>query len=64
MLERGDATLVAAFIELGVLMSYYYRRLGIFRRKVLSEKAIINMHEATFDLPEGYYKDPKNHPLG
>ena len=62
-LERGDVTLVAAFIELGVLMSSSYLRLDIFRRKVLSEKAIVNMHEAMFDLPEGYYKEPKYHPL-
>ena len=52
LLERGDVTLVAAFIELGDLMSNYYLRLGIFRRKLLPEQAIINMHEAVFDLPE------------
>ena len=63
LVERGDVTLITTFIELGDLMSYYYRRAGNFRRKELSEKAIINMHEAMFDLPEGYYKEPKHHPL-
>jgi hypothetical protein len=45
------------------MMSTYYRSAGVFHRKKLTLKEMCNLHEAVYDLPDGYYTEPKYHPI-